>query len=38
MTFAMSYALLIVIIIVSVAITSGAILIRSPKEILSKIS
>lgn len=38
MTFAMSYALLIVIIIVSVAITSGSILIRSPKEILSKIS
>ena len=38
MIFAMSYALLIVIIIVSVAITSGAILIRSPKEILSKIS
>ena len=38
MTFAMSYALLIVIIIVSIAITSGAILIRSPKEILSKIS
>ena len=37
MTFAMSYALLIVII-VSVAITSGSILIRSPKEILSKIS
>lgn len=38
MTFAMSYALLIMIIIVSVGITSGAILIRSPKEILSKIS
>ena len=37
-TFAMSYALLLMIIFVSVVITSGAILIRSPKEILSKIS
>ena len=37
-TFAMSYALLLMIIIVSVVITSGAILIHRPKDILSKIS
>ena len=37
-SFGMSYVLLLMIIIGSVVITSGAILIRRPKEILSKIS
>lgn len=37
-SFGMSYVLLLMIIISSVVITSGAILIRRPKEILSKIS
>ena len=38
MSFTLSYALLLAIIIVSVVITSGAILIHRPKDILSKIS
>ena len=37
-SFGMSYILLLMIIIGSVVITSGAILIRRPKEILSKVS
>ena len=37
-SFGMSYVLLLMIIIGSVVITSGAILIRRPREILSKIS
>ena len=37
-SFGMSYVLLLMIIIGSVVITSGAILIRRPKELLSKIS
>ena len=37
-TFAQSYSLLLLIIVVSVVVASGMILIKKPKEILSKIS
>ena len=38
MTFAQSYGILVIIIIISVIAASGMILIKKPKEILSKIS
>ena len=38
LTFVQSYGLLLLIIVISVAATSGIILVRKPKEILSKIS